>query len=58
MKSMPYTTKSDVWSMGLIYYEMLYGRTPWPCNSLEQLVASTWRTPVSFPATIKVSKES
>jgi len=25
MKSMPYTTKSDVWSMGLIYYEMLYG---------------------------------
>lgn len=28
-----YTNKSDLWSVGLIYYEMLHGATPWPASS-------------------------
>lgn len=24
-----YTVKSDCWSIGIIFYEMLFGRTPW-----------------------------
>lgn len=24
-----YTYKSDVWALGVIYYEMLFGKTPW-----------------------------
>ena len=28
-----YTAKSDLWSIGLIYYEMLHGRTPWPAQN-------------------------
>lgn len=28
-----YTNKSDLWSVGLIYYEMLHGFTPWPANN-------------------------
>ena len=28
-----YTNKSDLWSVGLIFYEMIYGQTPWPANS-------------------------
>lgn len=33
LKGIKYTSKSDLWSIGLIYYEMLHGRTPWPANN-------------------------
>lgn len=28
-----YTNKSDLWSIGLIFYEMIFGHTPWPANN-------------------------
>ena len=33
-----YTNKSDLWSIGLIFYEMLHGKTPWIANNELQLV--------------------
>jgi serine/threonine protein kinase len=33
LKKAKYTTKSDLWSIGLIYYEMLHGKTPWPAQN-------------------------
>lgn len=33
-----YTNKSDLWSVGLIYYEMLHGKTPWMASNELQLI--------------------
>lgn len=50
-----YTTKSDVWSMGLIYYEMLFGRTPWPARNQNELVENIKKMPIKFPFDTKIS---
>lgn len=44
--------------MGIIYYEMLYGTTPWPAKSQYDLVNSILTKPVSFPYNVKVSDQS
>jgi serine/threonine protein kinase len=31
--SIKYTNKSDIWAIGITFYEMLYGRTPWKAKS-------------------------
>lgn len=33
-----YTSKCDVWSIGLIFYEMIFARTPWPALNVVDLV--------------------
>lgn len=43
-----YTNKSDLWSVGLIYYEMLHGYTPWPANNEIQLINNIMSRQVMF----------
>jgi serine/threonine protein kinase len=33
----PYSIKTDVWSLGCIFYEMLFGKTPWYNDRVHQL---------------------
>lgn len=28
-----YSTKCDIWALGTIFYEMLFGEVPWPARS-------------------------
>lgn len=53
-----YTSKSDIWSLGLIYYEMLCGKTPWPARSERELLDHTRSIPLKFPYDVKISEQS
>lgn len=58
LKKSKYTAKSDLWSIGLIYYEMLHGRTPWPASNQMQLLNGIYTKKVNFNKDIsEVSKD-
>ena len=53
-----YTSKSDIWSLGIIYYELLYGNTPWPCRNHMELLKNIYVKPITFNNQIQVSDVS
>lgn len=53
-----YTSKCDIWSLGLIYYEMLFGKTPWPATNVNDLIRRTSKEPLRFPYQIFLNEMS
>lgn len=58
LQNQQYSTKADLWSLALIYYEMLVGRTPWPAKTHMDLVNKILTQPLSFPRDVKLSAET
>ncbi|CAD8143907.1 unnamed protein product [Paramecium pentaurelia] len=49
LKRGKYSSKCDIWSLGLILYEMLYGMTPWHSQNLVELMNKLDSKPLQFP---------
>lgn len=47
-----YTTKSDIWSMGVILYEMLTGTSPWVGHSEADLCKNINKVPLTVPKNV------
>jgi serine/threonine protein kinase len=53
----PYSIKSDLWSVGVILYQMLYAKLPYFSKNIIKLIAEINRKPVLFESPFIVSDE-
>ena len=65
LEAQSYTNKTDVWSLGIMFYQMLFGRNPWNIhnnkansNAVNSLLNTIRETGLQFPKDIKVSEKS
>ena len=52
-----YSLKNDIWSIGIMVYELLHGETPWQCRDEKELTRKMLQTPVKFRESLKLSPE-
>jgi serine/threonine protein kinase len=53
-----YTHKCDIWTIAIIYYELLFGNIPGRGRDDQQRIADLSRNGVQFPRNIRISDES
>jgi serine/threonine-protein kinase ULK/ATG1 len=58
LKGESYTTKADIWSLGVILFEMLYGYCPFESRSIASLINTIETQSVQVPANIPVSERT
>ena len=44
-----FSSKCDIWSLGMMFYELLYGRTPWTGKTPNELLDNIRKKPLEFP---------
>ena len=52
----PYTIKCDVWSLGVVFYKMLYNLYPWQKTDNIMVLIERMKKPFDFPPNIEVSE--
>lgn len=53
-----YSSKNDVYSLGIIMYKLLYGRTPWPSCTRNELINNMYLSPLIIPNDSAISKQT
>ncbi len=48
-----YTYKCDVWSLGVIFYELLFGGLPWKTNDTGQLLFKIMEKPCPYANSVR-----
>ncbi len=48
LNNQKFSSKCDIWSLGMMFYEMLYGRTPWMASSPFQLYQNIRKLKLEF----------
>lgn len=51
----PYTIKCDVWSLGVVFYKMLFNLYPWERTENMIVLIDRMKKPIEFPPNIKIS---
>lgn len=50
LRKSSYTTKCDIWSAGVIFYELLTGRPPWMASNEMELYINITTKPLVIPS--------
>ena len=59
LKEEIYTSKADIWSMGVVLFEMLFGYCPFESSSIAELMNKLQKLEVEIPHKInKISEET
>ena len=57
LKQENYSYKCDIWSMGVVTYELIFGKKPWTGTNVMSIESSIQNNPLTFPETIPKSVE-
>lgn len=57
LKNNIYSMKNDIWSIGIMAYQLLHGDTPWQCKTEKELIDKMVRIPVKFKDSLKISSD-
>jgi serine/threonine protein kinase len=53
-----YTYKCDVWGLGIIFYELLFGHLPWKTTDTNHLLFKIMETPCPYADSVRQISET